>query len=69
MNGLQKLDMDKVCIPLSQHIGKPATPKVVVGDYVQKGQLIGGVERDDFGANIHASISGTVCEVNQYIAI
>lgn len=69
MNGLQKLDMDKVCIPLSQHIGKPATPKVVVGDYVQKGQLIGGVERDDFGANIHASISGKVCEVNQYIAI
>ncbi|WP_105617778.1 4Fe-4S dicluster domain-containing protein [Vallitalea okinawensis] len=69
LNDMKVLEVDKVCISLSQHIGKPATPRVTVGDYVKKGQIIGDVDREDFGAVIHASISGKVCEVSHYITI
>jgi len=52
----------KVVIPLSQHIGAPATCVVQVGDFVKTGQLIG--ESSGFvSANIHASISGKVVEI------
>lgn len=45
--------------PLAQHIGKPATPIVAVGDRVLMGQKI--AEADGFiSAPIHASVSGTV---------
>ena len=50
---------DLVNIPLSQHIGAPATAKVAKGDRVLAGQLIAeatGV----MSANIHASVSGVV---------
>ena len=43
-----------------QHIGAPAKPVVTVGDRVRKGDLIASVGRDQMGANIHASIDGTV---------
>ncbi len=54
---------DSVRIPMRMHIGVPATPVVRVGDTVQKGQLI--AEPQGMGAKIHASISGTVQNVNQ----
>ncbi len=45
--------------PLGQHIGKPATPVVAVGDRVLMGQKI--AEADGFiSAPIHSSVSGTV---------
>lgn len=45
--------------PLSQHIGAPASPIVVVGDHVLKGQKI--AEAGGFvSAPIYASVSGTV---------
>jgi len=50
---------DKVYIPLSQHIGAPCVPLVIVGEEVKKGQLIG--EGKGFVTSpIHASVSGTV---------
>ncbi|HJI19265.1 MAG: electron transport complex subunit RsxC [Alistipes sp.] len=50
---------DLVNIPLSQHIGAPATAKVAKGDRVLAGQLI--AEATGFmSANIHASVSGVV---------
>ncbi|MCH5163239.1 MAG: electron transport complex subunit RsxC [Clostridiales bacterium] len=49
---------DTVYIPLSQHIGKPASPCVAVGDKVKAGTLIGKAE--GLGANIFSSVSGTV---------
>jgi electron transport complex protein RnfC len=52
----------QVVIPMSQHIGKPCTPLVAVGDHVKVGQRIG--EPGGFvSAPIHASVSGTVVAV------
>ncbi len=52
----------QVIIPMSQHIGKPCTPIVKVGDHVKVGQKIG--EPGGFvSAPIHASVSGTVTAV------
>jgi hypothetical protein len=63
------LTTEEVAIDIKQHIGKPATPIVTVGDVVSKGQMIGKVERDEMGANIHASIDGTVIQVTEKITI
>ena len=67
---LQELKADKVRIFLSQHIGKPAVPLVKEGDRVIEGQRIAEVGRDEFGANIHASINGVVSKIEKlYIEI
>lgn len=52
---------DAVQIPLKMHIGGPDTPLVTVGQRVTRGQLI--AEPNGMGANIHASIDGTVTQV------
>lgn len=55
-------------ILLNQHLGKPAKPKVLKNEKVKRGQLI--AIPDGLGANIHASVSGTVREVtDEYILI
>lgn len=51
----------EVCIPLSQHIGKPAHAIVGVGDYVYMGQKIG--ESEGLGCPVHSCVSGTVKEL------
>ena len=51
-----------VKIPMSQHIGAPATPIVSVGDQVAKGQLI-GEPKDGLSVAIHCSIDGVVQKV------
>ncbi len=59
-----------VMIAKSQHVGAPAIPVVSVGEHVNVGQLIGKIPKDSLGAAIHASISGTVEEIeNAFIAI
>lgn len=51
-------------IPLSQHIGAPATPIVKVGERVLVNQKIG--EASGFvSANVHSSVSGTVKALEQ----
>lgn len=50
---------DRVYIPLSQHIGAPCAPMVVVGDEVRKGQKI-GMANGFVSAPVHASVSGKV---------
>ena len=52
-----------VKIPMSQHIGAPATPIVSVGDTVKKGQLIGEA-KDGLSVAIHCSIDGVVQKVS-----
>ena len=52
-----------VRIRLKQHAGKPAVPAVSEGARVRKGRVIGRVDAADLGANIHASIDGTVRSV------
>lgn len=51
-----------VIIPLSQHIGAPATALVAKGDSVKVGDMI-GKSGGFISANIHASVSGTVQRV------
>lgn len=51
-----------VSIPMSQHIGAPATPTVKPGDTVDRGQVIGVVEAG-LGAPVHSSVSGRVKEI------
>ena len=52
-----------VKIPMSQHIGAPATPIVSVGDTVKKGQLV-GEPKDGLSVAIHCSIDGVVQKVS-----
>jgi len=48
-----------LCVPVSQHIGKPATACVAVGDTVVKGQLI-AVADGNFSANIYSPATAVV---------
>lgn len=53
-----------VSIPMSMHIGKPATAIVKVGDKVTVGQVIG--EAGGFvSSNVHASVSGMVIGIQK----
>ncbi|HWR39151.1 MAG TPA: 4Fe-4S dicluster domain-containing protein [Patescibacteria group bacterium] len=66
----KKVEPQEVRLPLVQHIGAPAQPVVKTGDVVQAGDLIARIpEGTVVGANLHASISGTVFAVENYIGI
>ncbi|HUL31934.1 MAG TPA: electron transport complex subunit RsxC [Thermodesulfobacteriota bacterium] len=55
----------RVVIPLSQHIGAPTKPLVVIGQEVKKGEKIG--ETTGFvSAPVHASISGKVVAIASF---
>lgn len=58
-----------VAIPVWQHIGAPSQPVVKAGDAVCQGQLIAKCPEGGLGANIHASIAGTVIEAEERIII
>lgn len=57
------LTPDIVRISLCQHIGAQAVPVVAEGVQVSAGQLIAGIPEKSLGANVHASINGTVIQV------
>ena len=61
--------INKVQIPLSQHIGKPAVAIVKVGDRVNKGQMIGQAAADALSVAVHASIDGQITAVTNVIVI
>lgn len=52
-----------VTIPLSQHIGTPATPVVARGDNVKTGQLIAS-GKGFVSSNIHSSASGKINKID-----
>ena len=55
---------ETIVIPLSQHLGAPATACVAVGDTVKVGQKIG--EAAGFiSAPVHSSVSGTVIAIEE----
>jgi electron transport complex protein RnfC len=55
----------RVIIPLSQHIGAPCKPAVVIGQEVKKGEKIG--ETGGFvSAPVHASLSGKVAAIGSF---
>ncbi len=57
------VDCGQVRIPLKMHIGGPDEAVVAAGQHVAKGQLI--AKPQGMGANIHASIDGTVTAVTE----
>ena len=69
VENLSQYESKKVTIPLRMHIGAPSEPTVKVGDQVTVGDLIGQKPEKALGANIHASISGTVTAVSSSITI
>ncbi|MEK6697758.1 MAG: electron transport complex subunit RsxC [Nitrospirota bacterium] len=55
----------RVVIPLSQHIGAPSKPLVVIGQEIKKGERIG--ESGGFvSAPVHASVSGKVAAIGNF---
>jgi cobalamin reductase len=54
---------EAVRILLKQHAGKPAQPTVKKGDKLNAGDNVGSMSGKDLGADIHASIKGTVTAV------
>ncbi|NLO91777.1 MAG: hypothetical protein GX410_07285 [Elusimicrobia bacterium] len=55
---------------LSQHVGAPAKPVVKTGDAVLRGMVVADVKPEELGVPVHASINGTVSEINsRYIEI
>ena len=70
VNGLNAIEVlaapPRVISPLAQHIGAPAKALVQKGDHVRVGQLIG--EAGGFmSAPVHASVSGTVVDIQPCI--
>ena len=60
----EELPVARVTIPLKMHIGAPAEPVVAVGARVKRGDLIARIPEGKMGANVHASIDGTVAAVD-----
>ena len=58
-----EFDVEKIHIPLKQHVGGPCQAIVNVGDHVKRGQLV--AVPAGLGANIHASLSGVVGEITE----
>jgi electron transport complex protein RnfC len=57
---------ESVTIPVSQHIGAPATVIVNKGDYVKTGQVI-ATNEGFVSSNIHSSVSGKVNKIGTII--
>lgn len=53
-------DIKKAVLPMSQHFGAPAVPSVSAGDNVKVGDKIAAMAQGALGADICASIDGTV---------
>ena len=58
-----------VCIPMKQHIGAPAVPCVKVGDTAMQGDVIGKMAEGALGADVHASICGTVERADENVVV
>lgn len=64
------LEVNKVRIMLSQHIGAPAVPTVKVGDTVSRGDTVAQPAEGKLSVALHASIDGRVTEVtDRYITV
>ena len=57
---------DFVVLPMSQHMGPPCDVKVAPGDAVKVGQVVGD-SASYMTAPIHASVSGTVARIEDFV--
>lgn len=64
-----KFNPKTVYIQLSQHVGKPATPTVSVGDSVKVGDCVARTDENALGTTMHASISGKVKEITDRFVV
>lgn len=62
----QAVDVPRVELLLSQHIGAPAQPIVATGQKVTKGEVIGEIPEGKLGARVHASIDGQVTSISDH---
>jgi Na+-translocating ferredoxin:NAD+ oxidoreductase RnfC subunit len=60
---------NRVVLPLQQHLGAPSLPVVKPGDRVREGALVAEIPEGKLGARVHASIEGTVIQVDANIVI
>lgn len=58
----------EILLPMSQHIGAPATPVVKVGDEVRVGQLVAEAS-SAVSAPIYASVSGKVTKIEDFLCV
>ncbi len=65
----RELKPASVVLPLKQHSGVAAVARVRAGERVHEGDLIAAPPDGQLGANIHASIAGTVVSVNGAVRI
>ncbi len=65
----QKFSPKRIRLPLQQHVGEPSIPVVKKGQKVTEGDVVAELAGNKLGANIHASITGTVTGVRQEIII
>lgn len=65
----KRLETQRVVLPLLQHSGTPARPRVRAGDRVRVGDLVAEVTERSVGAHVHASIQGVVTDVNSAVTI
>jgi len=64
-----RVEPRQVRIPLTQHVGVPATPVVKEGNIVRRGQVVGEMDREAVGARVHASIDGMVVELDNVVVV
>lgn len=64
-----KFEPKTVHIMLSQHVGKPATPTVKVGDVVKAGDMVAATDENSLGAVMHASIDGKVTKITDKFVV
>ncbi len=64
-----KFEPKTVYIPLSQHVGKPASPAVKVGDVVKIGDVVAKTAKDALGTTMHASINGKIKEITDKFVV
>ena len=58
-----------VYIELKQHVGKPATATVKVGDKVKVGDVVAQTAYEDLGTTMHSSINGKVSAITDRFVI
>ncbi len=65
-----RMEPARVRIKLLQHAGRPARAAVAAGQKVTAGEAVGRVEAGELGADVHASIAGTVAALtDEYVEI
>jgi RnfABCDGE-type electron transport complex C subunit len=59
------VDINKVMIPLKQHIGAPAVFDSQKGKRISKGEILAIAKEGSLSANIHASINGRIDKITE----